>query len=190
MRRYHITFGSYTTIGGYVVSASSTRSIMGQLCALEGDSIFCPRCRTQGYIVCDGPRIPERFEGRTFALEGDYAVCKCLPTPRLIPSQSLIHQTIEGGVFESMAKDKSFHTASANGDAEALGGKPKDAENNAFDQRFLMLDSLTNVPLARQPYRLEFGGKVIEGLTDEHGYTQPIQTGNAADFAEWRILGE
>lgn len=60
----------------------------------------------------------------------------------------------------------------------------------AYDQRFLLLDSMTGVPLARQPYRLRHQGMVVEGLTDEDGYTRPIPTGNRSDIVEWSILGE
>ena len=59
-----------------------------------------------------------------------------------------------------------------------------------YDQRFLLLDSLTDVPLARQPYRLEFGGNAVEAETDENGYTEPIPTGNRAGSVAWHILGE
>lgn len=41
MRRHTITLGATTTVGGKVISASSSGSINGVTIALEGDLIYC-----------------------------------------------------------------------------------------------------------------------------------------------------
>ncbi|WP_307724837.1 PAAR domain-containing protein [Pseudoduganella flava] len=64
LRRHHITLGAMTTVGGKVVSASSSMSIGGRSMALEGDQVLCPACRSTGRIVCTEPRVPEIWNGR------------------------------------------------------------------------------------------------------------------------------
>ncbi|MBP1206187.1 putative Zn-binding protein involved in type VI secretion [Duganella sp. 1411] len=59
MKRHTITLGASTSAGGKVITASSNGSINGVTIALEGDVIFCPACKSQGKIMCVGPRIPE-----------------------------------------------------------------------------------------------------------------------------------
>lgn len=74
-----------------------------------------------------------------------------------------------------------------------LGGTENRAEGKhgaAFDQRFLLLDSMTSIPLARQAYRLKHGDTIVEGVTDDDGYTMPIPTGDGSATVEWTILGD
>lgn len=59
-----------------------------------------------------------------------------------------------------------------------------------FDQRFLLLDSMTSIPLARQPYRLKHGNTIVEGISDEDGYTMPIPTGDSSATVEWTVFGD
>jgi uncharacterized Zn-binding protein involved in type VI secretion len=59
MKRYTITLGAATSAGGKVIDASSNGCINGAAIALEGDTIFCPACKSTGKIVCIEPRIPE-----------------------------------------------------------------------------------------------------------------------------------
>jgi len=44
---------------------------------------------------------------------------------------------------------------------------------NQLDEHFVLSDSDTGLPLANRPYKLKTAsGKVIEGVTDEHGKTK------------------
>ena len=94
MKRYHITLGAGTTAGGIVITASSLSSINGAPMALEGDKVSCPRCHGDGVIVCDGPRLPDHWNGKLFALQDDLCVCKCVPAPRLVAKQTLKCQQV------------------------------------------------------------------------------------------------
>jgi type VI secretion system secreted protein VgrG len=95
MKRYHITLGARTTAGGSVTGASSLASIDGAPMALEGDKVSCPQCHGDGVIVCAGPRLPDEWEGRRYALQDDLCACKCVPAPRLVAIQTLKCQHVE-----------------------------------------------------------------------------------------------
>jgi len=174
MKRHHITLGARTTAGGIVTSATSPMSVDGNRIALEGDEIRCDTCGNTGFIQCIGPRMPEQFNGKQVALENDLCICQCSPNPRLLPNQARRFQFVD---------------ATSN-DWVAPANRSEGKHAEAFDQRFLLRDSLTGVPLARQPYRLKHDRVIIEGLTDEDGYTRPIPTGDRSDTVEWTILGE
>lgn len=95
MKRYTITLGASTTAGGKVIVASANGSINGVKIALENDLVFCPACKSQGKIVCVGPRIPETWNGQQVALENDLCICGCPVPPKLIANQSLRYQVID-----------------------------------------------------------------------------------------------
>lgn len=93
MKRHTITLGATTTAGGKVISASANGRINGVPIALENDLITCPACRSQGKILCVGPRIPELCNDKQVALENDLCICGCVPSPKLIPNQLLRSQS-------------------------------------------------------------------------------------------------
>jgi uncharacterized Zn-binding protein involved in type VI secretion len=97
IRRYYITLGARTTVGGTVVSASHADRIDGLAIALEGDKVQCPGCDSEGRIALDGPRLSELLEGREVALGDDLCICGCSPPPRLLASQDLACQVLSGG---------------------------------------------------------------------------------------------
>jgi uncharacterized Zn-binding protein involved in type VI secretion len=95
MKRYHITLGARTTAGGTVITASSLASINGAPMAIEGDAVSCPSCHSEGVIVCVGPRLPDHWNGKQYALQDDLCVCKCVPAPRLVANQALKCQHVQ-----------------------------------------------------------------------------------------------
>lgn len=101
MKRYNITVGAKTTVGGTVVSGWHRGSIFGQDLAREGDQVKCPECDSTGTIICVGPRLSEEWEGRKPALDGDLCKCKCDPPPKLIANQTIRCQTIENSGIAS-----------------------------------------------------------------------------------------
>ncbi|MBH9396402.1 PAAR domain-containing protein [Pseudomonas aeruginosa] len=103
MKRYHITLGARTTAGGTVTSAWEHASIEGKPMAREGDSVFCPACGSAGVIVCVGPRLDERLETRSTALDGDLCMCRCDPPPRLLADQTLRCQVLSSEESAAMS---------------------------------------------------------------------------------------
>jgi uncharacterized Zn-binding protein involved in type VI secretion len=94
-KRYLITLGAPTTAGGKVTSANSIRSVNGAMAALEGDTVWCPKCNSAGVIMLDGPRLTETYNGKRYALNDDLCICKCRPPPRLVAAQNFVSQTID-----------------------------------------------------------------------------------------------
>ena len=88
MRRYNITTGSTTTVGGKVTSGCEGTSFNGEMISREGDRVACPACGTEGFIALTGPHLHEEWNGKQAALEGDLCICKCDPPPELIANQS------------------------------------------------------------------------------------------------------
>jgi uncharacterized Zn-binding protein involved in type VI secretion len=162
MRRYHITRGASTTAGGKVVSASSHGHIDGKTIALEGDSIYCPACKSTGLIACAGPRIPELWNGRHVALEGDLCVCKCSRPPLLVPSQSLRYQDVESNDVD------------VSGLPSGSGQRPNPPSPDiGFDMHFVIKGKKTGKPLANVGYKITLeDGTTVIGRTDENGLTE------------------
>lgn len=92
-QRFYITLGATTSAGGRVTSASSGLALNGARTALEGDSVWCESCASNGVIALDAPREGARDNGRQHALSGDLCLCRCDPPPRLVARQqgSILH---------------------------------------------------------------------------------------------------
>lgn len=185
MKRYHITLGASTTAGGVVTSASSHCSINGVRVAVEGDKIVCPACKSEGRIQCVGPRIPESWDGKPVALQDDLCICKCASPPRLLPKQALKCQSLDMAPADA-AIVAERETADVLTQIEARVPR-SDAVADELPVRFV--HELTGKALARQPYRLEFSGKVLEGITDADGCTSAISAADRADLVAWHVAG-
>ena len=173
MKRYTITLGATTTVGGKVISASSNGSINGVTIALEGDSIFCPACKTQGKILCVEPRVPETWNGKKVALENDLCLCACPNPPRLIPNQSLRCQTL---------KNDSEENTSARARASAMGGANA---GSMFDDKFILFDEDIGESLPGTEYAIRrANGQVEFGTTDEKGHTHLLLAAVHAESIE------
>jgi uncharacterized Zn-binding protein involved in type VI secretion len=181
MQRYHITLGASTSAGGKVISATSCCSIDGVIVALEGDTIFCPACKSPGKIKIFGPRIPESWNGKQVALQDDLCICKCASPPRLIANQRHKYQVVGGSAPPPSDATKAAAAVRKEAQAAALG----DHEEQIT---LRLLDDLTQAPLAARRYRLELAGKTIEGVTDSSGYTQPINAAERAQLIAWHLL--
>ncbi len=180
MKRHYITVGAHTTAGGVVVSGSSRITINDAAVALEGDKIACRSCKSTGHILCTGPRHPEVFDGKPVALENDFCICGCSPPPRLIPSQSLRFQTLEG-----QATPHKHAIASAPAlVADKLGANNDDDSSYVFH----LIDEVNGELLANRRYRLTYSGRVIEGTTDVEGRTSEVKANPGAVKIE--ILSE
>ncbi len=166
MRRHHITLDAKTTAGGKVISACSALDICGKAIALEGDKVACPACRSVGVIVCAGKRLPESWCGRQLALENDECRCGCSPPPKLIPSQRMRYQDVDGG-----HNDGSGHIGAQVAGVKAVAKPPR-----RFDEQ-LLLRLARGGPLARVRYRLSLAdGSTVEGETDDEGRTSRVET--------------
>ncbi|GJJ00999.1 hypothetical protein RugamoR64_15370 [Duganella rhizosphaerae] len=121
MRRYTITLGASTTAGGKVISASASGSINGVPIALENDVVFCPACKSQGKILCVGPRIPETWNGKQVALENDLCMCACPAPPKLVPNQTLRSQVIEDSPVSAGEASATYSSSDGRSDQASEG---------------------------------------------------------------------
>ncbi len=170
MRRYTITLGATTTAGGRVVSATSSGSINGVPIALEGDMVACPACKATGKILCVGPRIPEISDGKHVALENDLCTCRCSPSPKLLPIQTMRSQVLKdtGRALSSMAEP---------GAAASPYAARRAAKGRAFNDRFVLLDEDTGTPLVHKEYAVvRADGKLEFGTSDGTGQTHLLST--------------
>lgn len=185
MRRYAITLGASTDSGGKVTSASSRMSIAGALIALEGDSVFCPACKSEGKIVCDGPRLPEAWMGRQIALQDDMCVCACLKPPRLIASQTLKCQIIGSDApAVTLGSEVQLHAASARSAlAPEVFSTDAPKADHDFDECFRLTEPDGSTPLSGRRYRIiAASGQTWEGRTDADGLTLRVTTPDMTDL--------
>jgi len=157
--RFYVRKGDSTNAGGTVIHGSGTTDSFNQGMAYEGDSVHCPRCRSMGQIVCDGPRWSMTgMDGREAALNNDICLCKCNPLPRLLSGQGVM----------------SMDTAGAPGSSNAAGN---DHPNLPKDEQFLLRDPQSGTPLDNVLYEIRTGaGDLIRGTTDANGRTQRVKT--------------
>lgn len=171
MRRHHIRIGDLTTANGVVVSATSTFFLLDKQVATEGDKIACRSCHSTGTIICIGPRIPETYEGRQVALEGDLCACRCPSPPRLIPSQGVRFQDVEGSYAQAMG---------GSAGAAGVGRFSSGSASERYDQHFLLINDQTGQPLEHVRYTIRLGdGRSYEGITDEDGKTDKVYADSA-----------
>jgi uncharacterized Zn-binding protein involved in type VI secretion len=180
--RQIICVGDKTDHGGVVIEGSLFDTIDSRAVARVGDKVTCPRHGCPDTTVIISGDMTCMFDGKAVARHGDKTACGAT----LIASQFLTTVDTGSGADTTTSTPRK----STDGSTKLFAGSPTRSHGQDFDQRFLLRDSLTNVPLARQPYKLEFKGIVIEGETDESGLTQPIPTGNCSESVTWHILGE
>lgn len=181
--RYHITVGASTTAGGKVISATSNRSINGAKVACAGNSVYCPRCNSEGVIEPDGPRLSDRCNGIQVALSDDICRCKCAPSPRLIANQTLSKQII----------DADWVAARAGAAAEAavkLNTAGSSAATESDGVPLVLLDDKTEEPYRNRAYKLELKDKFLEGTTDQNGATRPLTAAERAAVVKWHVDDE
>jgi uncharacterized Zn-binding protein involved in type VI secretion len=179
IKRYYITLGATTTVGGKVTTAGSFMSVNGANVALDHDKLWCSQCNSEGHIALDGPRLSATYNGKQYALNDDLCICKCSPPPRLVAVQNHSSQTI----------DTDWHAAMAVANAETAG------DLNTVPSRASREDSIplvllapdTQEPFKQRPYRLELSDKVIEGTTDQNGATRPLTSAERASVITWHV---
>ncbi|MGH8083977.1 MAG: PAAR domain-containing protein [Lysobacter sp.] len=180
MTKDWIVVGDVTSSGGRVVSGSPFTDIDGKQVAREGDMATCPLHKGTFPIAagCDPTTI---VDGKPVALHGAKLSCGC----------SVLAVQQRRVFIDAGGRDHGRTGAAGTSQAEPMTAAQAGANavEAAFDQRFQLADSLTGVPLGKQPYRLSFQGEVTEAVTDVDGCTRPLPTGASAVDVECEILG-
>lgn len=177
MKRFHVTVGGSTSVGGVVISANSTMSIMGKKVAVEGDQIQCPKCGSLGQIRCVPPRLNETVNGRPPALADDLCICGCTPPPKLIANQTIRCQVIGSSSSETMV-------AGGQGGQCKTGAAFHD-EQTLFDDRVRLVDSDTGEPLRNHEYCIRRAtGELEFGITDNDGHSHLLSATMQSEAVE------
>jgi hypothetical protein len=82
--------------------------------------------------------------------------------------------------------------ASQAGAATETAAKFNAAKNSAAQPDtipLLLRDPDTQEPFKQRPYRLELTDKVIEGTTDQNGFTRPLTASERAGVVTWHVDG-
>lgn len=158
MKRDTITLNAPTTTGGKVISASSAMRIDGVNIALEGDKAFCPVCKREGTIRCDGPRLGETYCGKNAALDGDLCVCGCPVPPKLIAAQTVRSQNLGGGGADAWAQ--------AVAAAKAVHAEPEDKRHAG---KAVFVNEGSARPVATAPFTTSGKRNAAPGVTGGDG---------------------
>lgn len=180
--RPFIVIGDQTDHGGVVIGSTMTTDTHGKRLARVGDQVTCPKKGHGTTVIVTGD--PTMIvDGAPVARHGD----KCACGATLISSQ-VVSRTGDGGGGGGGAPASGGLASPAHDVHQTVASAAQALET--YDQHFVLTCSLTNMPLAHQPYRLRAGGKVHEGVTDEKGRTALIATGDAANDVTCEILGD
>lgn len=182
MGRPFIVLGDRTSHGGTVVEASQVTFTHNKPLARVGDQVTCPIPGHGTTVIVEGDPTMI-IDGKPVARHGDKCACGAV----LISSQ-VVSTTGDGGASNPQAA--SAAQAAKSSVYQPLTVREDLSEDAKFDHRFVLTCTLTGVPLARQPYRLKFGSKVLEGVTDNNGHTGAISTGAEAVEVQCEILGD
>lgn len=165
MRRYVIKLNDKSTSGAIVTEGAGSARHHGTPIAVIGASIYCSACKSEGRIVATGLRRHTSIMGKQIALENDFGMCKCKPTPRMIPSQSNLSQ--------------SFTSEELSAQGYTPRGVPFLAHH---DERITLRDHRTQRPIANVQYRVKDDSQILAmGMTDANGRTERIVTNEASN---------
>ena len=81
---YVVREGDPTTSGGFVLAASSTEVIDLRRVARMGDPVWCPACKSVGFIAQGNPTYID--ECVAVATHGHQVQCRCEPGSNLLTS--------------------------------------------------------------------------------------------------------
>ena len=147
-----------TDHGGYVINASSGTVVFGKVAALADDMTYCPKCKGKFAIKPDGQGA--RHEGRPYAYHGDLTEC----------GAHLISSLGSTNVIGNML-----------GNSLAEQNKA-DFLDQAFDDRFVLLNDETGEPAAFIEYAIEReNGSVEHGFTNDRGETHVLSVTSSAE---------
>ena len=179
--RPFIVIGDKTSHGGVGIGATETQETHGKRLAGVGDQVTCPKKGHGTTVIVTGD--PTMIvDGAPVARHGDLCACGAV----LISSQ-VVSRVGDGGGSSNTSHGAQAVTAIS---GVAAAKEANEAMKALFDHRFVLRCDLTDMPLAKQPYRLRWRGHVIEGVTDEKGQTSAIPTGSFAAEVTCEILGE
>jgi uncharacterized Zn-binding protein involved in type VI secretion len=146
MNRPWIVVGDKTSKGGIVFTGSPEFTVDGKGMSCIGDraTCRCDHCISRGYTVIVTGSPSFTVHDVPVARHGDVTDCGAL----LIST--------EGASFSQ---------------AQRIASGSTDPSSHSFDQGFLIHDEATGQPARGRRYRMTYCEGVLEGRTDENGFT-------------------
>jgi uncharacterized Zn-binding protein involved in type VI secretion len=166
MKRNLIVVGDKTTADGVVQNGMSAGFNNGTPLAYHGSRVYCPACKSEGYVAAWGPSWPMSFDGKQVALENDLCICQCNPPPRLVASHDDMSQTFEAHELAALG-----YAADGSSVAEM------ESENRAFDRYFRFVDENGAPVTGIRVHVTDASGSTSPVTTDGDGRT-PVVSGN------------
>lgn len=171
-----IRLGDSTSHGGTVLEGSRTDICMGKPIAFVGHKVQCPKCKGVFPIV-EGA-LTTTFYGKGVALAGMRTACGAV----LIASQ-FTDVVIYGSGSAASSKENS-QVSPSNAMASSAGDSIA-ALGNAFDDKFVLIDAETGMPLAFTEYAIRrSSGEVEHGTTDSAGHTHLLSATVQAEVVD------
>jgi uncharacterized Zn-binding protein involved in type VI secretion len=159
--------GDATSHGGIVLACDPANTSDGKALALLGDMVSCPRCGGIFPIVKVKTDLNVRFDGRPVASEGDMTACGAT----LIASSDGTKASPTSGVGNPIGSGRSVVSERTSDSGGLHRG------------RFQVLDDDTGKPVANHSYTItSSSGRTITGNTDENGFTDWLETSQAASL--------
>ena len=159
--------GDPTSHGGIVLTCNPANTSDGKALALLGDMVSCPRCGGIFPIVKVKTDLNVRFDSRPVASDGDMTACGAT----LIASSNGTRASPTTGAGSSIGGGRSV-----------VSHRTSDS-NETHRGRFQVLDDNTGKPVANHSYTVtSSNGQTIKGTTDGNGFTDWLETSQAASL--------
>lgn len=147
----------------------------GHQAALIGGEVYCPVCRTTGYIAKDGgPRRMNLFFSE-LAAHDDVVVCGCPEHPRIFA------QLAGEAWYDDMAESLGVVSSPATTKGTFKQATEQTQNEVKHTRWFYVQDSTTGEPLRNQNYVARIAGLEKSGKTDANGYVK-IETDGASNI--------
>ena len=181
----YITVGAKTTHGGEVITGSPHTTHNGVQVSRKGDKVLCKKCKKVTTILTGDPTFI--IDGAPIARGGDITSCgaKLIAIQQSFAESDFEVFRVEQpvAIFEQPTPLQFPKT-----DPGALFDQIR--EDNLYDDRFQLLDELTQQPLAYVSYRLNFDGESVEGQTDAEGFTKTIEAYHPGEVSIHLLVDE
>ena len=174
----YITVGAKTSHGGTVISGSPHTTHNGIPVARKGDKVICKKCKKVTTILSGDDSFI--IDGAPIARGGDVTSCGA----KLIANQ----QSFAESDFEVFGVEQAVPLQFVKSDVDSLFDEK--IEDEIYDDRFQLLDKVTQLPLAHVNYRLVYDGKSVEGQTDVEGFTEIIEANYSAEVNIYLLVGK
>jgi len=174
----YITVGAKTSHGGTVISGSPHTTHNGIPVARKGDKVICKKCKKVTTILSGDASFV--VDGAPIARGGDVTSCGA----KLIA----IQQAFAESDFDVGSIAQAAPLVFAKSDMSDLFSEA--VVNETYDDKFQLLDKITQQPLSYVKYRLDYDGKLVEGQTDEDGFTEIIEANHPAEVSIYLLVDE